>query len=147
MTRVNLARVVAAGLIGTAVMTMLMLVAPLMGIPKMLIGNMLGTILGIGAVAGWAMHGMIGLMLAGIYAAVLVARLPGPAAVRGAIYGFLVFLVAQIVVTPLMGVAVFSGGNVPMIMGSLLGHLVYGALVGAVYGAAAVARPGELSRA
>jgi hypothetical protein len=38
------------------------------------------------------------------------------------------------VVTPVMGGGVFSGGNIPMIMGSLMGHLIYGAIVGAIYG-------------
>ena len=94
---------------------------------------MLGAFLGIGAALGWAMHGMIGLALAVGYALVFADRLPGPAAGRGAIYGFLVFLLAQLAVTPMMGGGVFSGGNIPMIMGSLLGHLVYGAVVGAVY--------------
>jgi len=48
-------------------------------------------------------------------------------------------LVAQLVVTPMMGGGVFSGGNMAMIVGSLMGHLVYGALVGAVYGGGAKA--------
>ena len=87
MSRLNVGRLVAAGLAGTAAITMLMLAAPLMGFPPMPIGEMLGQFLRIGSAAGWAMHGVIGLMLATIYAAVLAARLPGPPAVRGAIYG------------------------------------------------------------
>jgi hypothetical protein len=114
---------------------MLMLAAPMMGMPKMPIGDMLGSFLGIGSALGWAMHGMIGLVLAGIYAFGFAGRLSGAPALRGAVFGFLVFLLAQVAVTPMMGGGVFSGGNVPMIMGSLLGHLVYGGLVGAVYGA------------
>jgi hypothetical protein len=35
----------------------------------------------------------------------------------------------------MMGMPVFSG-SVPMAMGSLIGHLVFGAVVGSVYGAA-----------
>lgn len=131
----NVGRAILAGALGTAVMTMLMLAAPIMGMPEMPIGEMLGAFLKIGTALGWAMHGVIGLVLAGIYAAVFAGRLPGPAPLRGAIYGFLVFLVAQVVVTPMMGGRVFSGGDVAMIMGSLIGHLVYGATVGTVYGA------------
>jgi uncharacterized membrane protein YagU involved in acid resistance len=129
-------RAILAGAAGTAVMTMLILVTPAMGMPKMPIGEMLGSFLNIGSILGWAMHGVIGLVLAGIYAFAFASRLPGAPAVRGAVYGFLVFLVAQLVVMPMMGAGLFSGGNIPMIMGSLLGHLVYGAVVGAVYGAA-----------
>ena len=127
-------RIMAAGLVGTAAMTMLMLAAPLMGMPKMPIGEMLGSFLGIGSAAGWAMHVVIGLMLATIYAIWFASPLPGKPVFRGALYGFLVFLVAQVVVSPMMGGGVFSGGKVAMIMGSLLGHLVYGGVVGGVYG-------------
>jgi hypothetical protein len=139
MAKLNFQRAVLAGIVGTAAMTMLMLVAPLMGMPKMAIGEMLGSFLHIGSVAGWAMHGVIGLVLATIYAAGFAARLPGGPVLRGAIYGFAVFLVAQLVVTPMMGGGVFSGGQMAAIAGSLMGHLVYGVIVGAVYGAGATA--------
>jgi uncharacterized membrane protein YagU involved in acid resistance len=130
----NVGRSIAAGAAGTAVMTMLMLAAPMMGMPEMPIGQMLGSFLKIGTVLGWVMHGVIGLVLAATYAVVFASRLPGPPAGRGAAYGFLVFLMAQVVVMPMMGAGVFSGGNAAMIMGSLMGHLVYGAVVGAAYG-------------
>jgi uncharacterized membrane protein YagU involved in acid resistance len=129
----NVKRILVAGTAGTAAMTMLMLVAPLMGLPKMAIGEMLGGFLGIGTAAGWVMHFLIGLTLAAIYAGVFASRLPGSAVVRGAIYGVGVFLMAQLVVSPMMGGGVFSGGNVLMIAGSLMGHLVYGGLVGGLY--------------
>ncbi len=80
------------------------------------------------------MHAAIGLVLAVIYGFVLGGRLLGAPALRGAVYGSLVFLVAQLVVMPMMGAGFFSGGAIAMIMGSLLGHLVYGSVVGTVYG-------------
>ena len=134
MAKLNVERGLLAGAVGTAAMTVLMLGAPLMGMPKMLIGEMLGNFLHIGSAAGWAMHVAIGLGLAVIYAAWFTARLPGGPAFSGAAYGFGVFLLAQVVVTPMMGGGVFSGGNIPTIAGSLMGHLVYGALVGLIYG-------------
>lgn len=130
----NPGKAVLAGVAGTIVMTMLMLAAPMMGMPEMPIGEMLGSFLGIGTGAGWVLHFVIGMTLAVIYAAAFATRLPGAPVVRGATYGVLVFFVAQLVVTPMMGGGVFSGGDVPAIMGSLLGHLVYGGIVGAVYG-------------
>jgi hypothetical protein len=54
--------------------------------------------------------------------------------VRGALYGMMVFVLAQLVFTPLVGGGVFSRGDLEMIAGSLLGHLVYGAVVGWIYG-------------
>ena len=134
MSKLNLGRGIAAGAVGTAAITMIMLGAPLMGMPRMAIGDMLGSFLHIGSMAGWATHVVIGLALALVYAGWFATRLPGGPALRGAIYGFGVFLVAQVMVTPMMGGGVFSGGNLSMIAGSLAGHLVYGVLVGLIYG-------------
>jgi uncharacterized membrane protein YagU involved in acid resistance len=125
-------RAVTAGLAGTAAMTVLMLVGPMMGMPEMNIGAMLGAFTGFGTAAGWVMHFVIGSVLAVIYA-MIWSRLPGGPAARGAIFGFLVFLLAQIAVMPMMGAPVFSGGDVMMIMGGLMGHLVYGVIVAVMY--------------
>lgn len=126
-------RAVAAGIIGTAVMTVVGIwVAPLMGMPAMNPADMLAGAMGSGPALGWIAHFMIGVVLAVIYAAV-AARLPGPPVVRGALYGIAPFLVAQIVVMPMMGMPLFSGSAV-MALGSLIGHLVYGGVVGVVYG-------------
>lgn len=136
----NTGRSVLAGLAGTTVMTGLMLAGPKMGMPEMDLGAMLGNFLRIGAGAGWVTHFVIGTVLAVIYAAFFASRLPGATPVRGALYGLIVFFVAQLVAMPVMGGAVFSGGNLAMIVGSLLGHLIYGAVVGAIYGV-----PGEVA--
>ena len=137
----NLKRAVAAGLVGTAVMTCLMLVAPVVGLPRLAIGQLLSTLLAvsiaflpIGPAAGWALHVAFGVLLAIIYAAAFAGRLPGRPLARGALYGVLVFVLAQLTFMPLVGAGVFSRGDVPMILGSLLGHLVYGSLVGIIYG-------------
>jgi uncharacterized membrane protein YagU involved in acid resistance len=81
---------------------------------------------------GWMAHLMIGTVLALIYA-VAAPALPGAPVVRGALYGIAPFLMAQIIVIPMMGMPLFSG-SVVMAMGSLVGHLVYGGIVGGVYG-------------
>ncbi len=134
-------RVLLGGVAGTAAMTMLMLAAPLMGMPKMPMGEMLGSFLHVGTAAGWTMHVMIGVILAVIYAAVFAARLWGSAAVRGALFGVAVFFLAQLVVMPMMGGGIFSGGDMLMIAGSLMGHIVYGAIVGAISGVREVREP------
>jgi uncharacterized membrane protein YagU involved in acid resistance len=139
-------RAVAAGIAGTAVMTVLLLWAPLVGLPKLAIGELLSTslavsvvVLRVGPVGGWIIHGLVGIALALVYAEIFAARLPGPPAVRGALYGLLVFLLAQLVFMPAVGGGVFSRGDPGMLVGSFLGHLVYGALVGAIYGEPRVA--------
>ena len=129
---INLKRAVLAGLAGTTVMTGLMLAAPMMGMPRMNIGEMLGSMMGGFTALGWAAHFMIGTALAMAYAAFFSERLPGPAVVRGMLFGLAPWLLAQLVVMPMMGAGLFSG-SLAAAAGSLMGHLVYGAVVGAVY--------------
>lgn len=126
-------RAILGGIIGTAVMTVVGLwIAPLMGMPPMNPAEMLAGAMGGNMVLGWIGHFAIGTILALIYA-VVAPWLPGPPTARGALYGIAPFLVAQIMVMPMMGMPVFSG-SVAMAMGSLIGHLIYGGIVGAVYG-------------
>lgn len=135
---IDVVRAVVAGVVGTAVMTVVGLwVAPLMGMPAMNPAQMLAGAMGGSLVLGWGGHFMIGTILAVIYAAV-AHTLPGPPVVRGALYGIAPFLLAQIAVMPMMGMPLFSGSAV-MAMGSLVGHLTYGGVVGAIYGPVASA--------
>jgi uncharacterized membrane protein YagU involved in acid resistance len=131
--KINIGKAVTAGIIGTLIMTAVgVWMAPMMGIPRMNPADMLAQQMGGNLALGWAGHLMIGTILALIYAAV-ASRLPGPFAVRGALFSLAPFLVAQLMLMPMMGMGVFSG-SVAMAMGSLIGHLIYGAIVGSVYG-------------
>ena len=130
---INFPRAVIGGLIGTAVMTLVgLFVAPVMGLPPMNPADMLAGAMGGNLVLGWAGHLMIGVVLALGYA-VVASVLPGPGFARGAIYSVAPFLMAQILVMPMMGMPLFSG-SAAMAMGSLVGHIVYGAVLGGVYG-------------
>jgi uncharacterized membrane protein YagU involved in acid resistance len=139
------ARAVAAGMVGTAAMTALLLIEPSVGLPKIAMGQVVSTSLGlasasltIGPVIGWVLHFLVGIVLAVVYAAFLSSRLPGSTLVRGLLYGTLIFLVAQIVFIPLAGMGLFSRGEPELLVGSLLGHLVYGGLTSWIYGHATV---------
>jgi len=126
-------RAIAAGLIGTLVMTAVGLwMAPLMGLPPMNPANLLAGAMGGNLLLGWAGHLMIGIVLGLIYA-VVEPWLRGPPPVRGAIYALAPWLVAMVAMMPMMGMPAFGGAAGPAI-GSLVGHLVYGAIVGAIYG-------------
>ncbi len=137
----NAARAAVAGLVATGVMTALLLVEPSVGLPKIAIGQILSSSLGLasarlagGAALGWAIHFAIGMALALVYAAIFHSRLPGTPLARGLFYGVLVFIAAQLVFMPLVGGGVFSRGDGQLLAGSLLGHLVYGGLTGWIYG-------------
>lgn len=137
----NYQRAAASGVIATAAMTALLLVEPSVGLPRIAIGQILSTSLGStsahlpnGPAVGWLIDFLVGLVLAVIYAAFIVKVLPGNAIVRGLLFGTIVFLLAQVTFMPLTGGGVFSNGDWELLAGSLLGHLVYGGLVGWIYG-------------
>jgi uncharacterized membrane protein YagU involved in acid resistance len=131
---VNWGRAIVAGIAGTLVMTFVgLFVAPMMGMPKMNPADMLAMQMGGSVVVGWVGHLMIGSVLAVGYAVVQKA-LPGAPVVRGAIYSLAPWALAMLAVMPMMGMPIF-GGAAAMALGSLIGHLVYGAVVGGIYGA------------
>ena len=137
----NTRRAVVAGLVATVAVTTLWLVEPYLGLPKLAVGSMLSSPLAtvtayvqISPAVGWTIHIIVGIALALVYAAWLVDRLPGSSLIRGMLYGVGVFMVAQFTFMPLVGAGIFSRGDIPLLIGSLGGHIVYGGLVGLIYG-------------
>lgn len=137
-THPTFARAMFGGAVATAAMTAMMyFVAPMMGL-NMDIAAMLGSMLGGSWAAGMMMHVLIGTVIfPAIYVYALYARLPGSAAIKGTIWGVALWLVAQLVVMPMMGAGVFSSamGGMMAVMGSLVGHILYGSLLGVIAGA------------
>jgi uncharacterized membrane protein YagU involved in acid resistance len=134
-------RAFVGGILGTIAMTVVGVYgAPMMGIDPMNPAVMLAGAMGGNMLLGWVGHFMIGAALAVIYGAVAVSALPGPAFAKGAIYSLAPWLLAQLAVMPMMGMPVFSGSAM-MAMGSLIGHLAYGAVLGVVYGEAEEVAP------
>ena len=129
------ARAALGGFVGTLVMTAMMyMVAPMMGL-HMDIAAMLGSMLGGSWIAGMVMHFVNGsVIFPAIYAYVLYAHLPGSPAIRGTIWGLVLWLVAQTLVMPMMGAGLFSSamGGAMAAMGSLIGHVLYGSLLGVI---------------
>ena len=123
---------VVGGIIGTAVMTMVMFVTPLMGMPKMNPAAMLSAIMGMPIVIGWIMHFMIGVVFGIGYVFVFEkwVRKINSRLLKGAIFGFAVFIFAQVmmaVMGAIMGGMPSPEGNMLLIMmGSIIGHVVYG---------------------
>ena len=137
----NARRAAVAGVLGTLAMTMLFFLEPLVGQPTMAEGGILSTVMSatvahlpVGVLGGWVVHFAVGISLALVYAAIARGRLKGAPVVRGMLYGAVVFLFAQLVVMPLVGGGIFSNGDTGRLLGSLAGHLLYGAVVGVVVG-------------
>lgn len=139
----NVARSMVGGFAGTLVMTgMMYMVAPMMGL-NMDIAQMLGSMLGNNWWAGMMMHFVNGTVIFPlIYAYVLYQWLPGGPAMKGTAWGAILWLLSQTVVMPMMGGGFFSMamGGMMAAMGSLIGHLLYGSILGAIAGASEATR-------
>ena len=129
-----------AGFVATIAMTAFTYMAPLMGfemnIPKMLAGTM-----GASIIVGWMAHFMVGLILAINYGAIFLSITKRVSDFKtGALFGILPWLFAQLMMMPMMSVmnggsftsGLFSG-SIMLAMASLVGHLIYGAILGAMY--------------
>ncbi len=130
--KTKISQAIIGGLVGTAAMTMVMFIAPMMGMPKMSPPAMLSMMMGLPLTIGWVFHFMIGIIFTLLYVLLLlpVLRKISSKVPKGIIFGFAAFIVAQIAI-PVMG-TMFGGtpspeGNMILIaMGSIIGHLIFG---------------------
>ena len=146
----NIIGAIVAGLVGTIIISMIMLMAPKMGMPKMAIWEMLGAMFSPeGNVAlGWVMHLMMGAIFGIIYAALWAAGIGSVSVVSGLIFGVVHWLVAGLMMggMPMMhagikagavsapGVFMLKNGGMMGFMGGLMGHAIFGVVVALVYG-------------
>jgi hypothetical protein len=104
--------------------------------PEMNVGKMLSGFMGVPTYVGWAGHFMIGVVLAIGYGVIFEPRLNNAPVVRGILYALIPWMISQVMVNPMMGAGLFAS-NTPapflMVMGSLLGHVAYGAILGLAY--------------
>jgi hypothetical protein len=126
------------GLAGTVAITLMMnFVDPLITGRSMDIPRMLGTLLGNphGA-GGLILHLFNGVILFPLGFAFISARLPGPAIVKGLLWGTILWALAQVLIVPRLGSGFFgdTAGGPLAVLSSLAGHLVYGGLQGLIGG-------------
>jgi uncharacterized membrane protein YagU involved in acid resistance len=128
-------KAVLGGIVATAVMTMIIFMAPLMGIPKMNPAEMLAGKLGGEIIIGWVMHFMIGVIFALVYVFLFseLIRKINSKVLKGALFGLSVFVFAQIMMVLMNFV---TGGNESpagnmflILLGSVMGHINYGIVV------------------
>jgi len=133
-------RALLGGFAGTVAMTTMMYsVAPMMGV-QMDIAAMLGSMLGGSWAAGLMMHFVNGTVIFPlVFVFALYRLLPGSPAIKGTLWGLALWLMAQAIVMPMMGAGLFSSqmGGAMAAMGSLVGHVIYGSLLGVIAGSPA----------
>ena len=124
-----------AGLVGTIVLSILMVMKTKMGLmPELDIIAMLSSKMGGNPMMGWIGHFMIGIVGYGIAFTVLKDKLPGSYLIKGIIVGVLGWLMMMIVVMPMMGAGLFAmnmGMMAPVM--TLVLHIIFGATLGLTY--------------
>lgn len=129
----KIAQTIISGMVATAVMTGVVLMAPYMGLPKMNPAEMLSGMMGVPIIAGYLMHFMIGIIFAAAFVYLFNPKVHiENNLLKGGFFGLSVFLFAQMmmfVMGKLMPMPVMEGNMMPMMIGSLIGHLVYGIVV------------------
>lgn len=139
----NVSKGILAGFIATIVLSVLMVLKSVMGMMpqvnaiKMLTGMGHG-MMGMPAtpVVGWVIHFIIGTIVWGILFALLIKAIPGGSAtVKGLVFGTAAWVLMMVIPMPMAGAGLFGlklGIGAPI--ATLILHLVYGAVLGAVYG-------------
>ena len=137
-----------SGIVGTIGISVVMAVAPLMGMPKMDIVGLLSTMFGKpNRVLGWMMHMMMGVVFALIYAFLWSVGIGSPSWLFGLIFGAVHWLIVGMIMAmiPLMHAGIKSGdveppglwmtnqGGMMAFLGGLMGHMIFGLIVALVY--------------
>jgi uncharacterized membrane protein YagU involved in acid resistance len=126
------------GIAATIVMTLMaMFVAPMMTGMPMDIAAMIAGMMGAGYAIGMVIHLMMGIVIFPLlYVFVVYERLPGSPLVRGLIWGVLLWVVAIVVVMPMAGAGFLMAniGGMMAVVASLIAHLFYGGILGAIAG-------------
>lgn len=136
----NIIKAILGGIAGTLMMSLMMrFAAPMMVGQPMDIAAMLGNMMDNNYVMGMAVHIMFGVLLFPLVYAVLLFRfLPGAPLVKGLLFGSILWLIAETMVMPMAGAGFFMSeiGGMKAVMAALMGHLVYGGLLGVITGRA-----------
>jgi hypothetical protein len=147
----NILNAVIAGLTASLVFSIVLAMAPKMGMPKMDIVSLLGSMFSPkpNQALGWMMHLMMGVIFALIYAFLWSSGISAATWVGGLIFGTGQWLVVGMVMgmIPMMHIGIKSGavqapgvwmtnnGGPMAFMGGLVGHMIFGIVIALVYAA------------
>lgn len=129
-----------AGLIGTVGMTILMFIAPMMGLPKMDIISMLGTMFttnkSAATIIGVVIHFMMGAVFGIIYALLWSFGIGTSTwlwgLIFGAVHGLMVAFMMPLVAKMHPREPEMAGGAM-QVFGLVMGHMVFGLIVALTY--------------
>ena len=130
-------RGISAGFAATMVLSVIMIAKSMMGLmPELNVIEMLSTTMKSAPAMAWLAHFMIGVLAWGGGFVLLSRALPGKTNLaKGISFGIAAWVVMMIVVMPMTGAGYFGlniGMRAPAM--TLMLHLIYGAVLGFVYG-------------
>ena len=132
----NIGKGILGGLVGTAVMSALMLMKSAMGLmPELDVIQMLSGMMGVSAGIAWVIHFMIGAIWGVLFALSYRVIPGGSSVVKGMLFGVGAWLMMMIMVMPMAGAGFFGmkmGMMAPVM--TLMLHIIFGAVMGMVYG-------------
>ncbi len=131
----NLVRALIGGFVGTVIFTIMgkFLAPHVIGQP-MDVAALIAPMLGGSHLVGVIAHFVVGTVVFPIaYLVAGATRLPGPPWLRGVLFLIPIYLIAMIVVMPILGQGLFFG-DPPKAMVALMGHVAFGLAMGAIIG-------------
>lgn len=132
----KITQTIIAGMIATAAMTVVIFLAPMMGLPKMNPAALLSGMMGVSIFIGYLMHLMIGIVFAATYVYWYNSKAHiNNKVVKGILFGFVVFIFAQVmmlVMGKMFQMPMVEASMMLLMLGSLIGHLMYGIVVAAI---------------
>jgi uncharacterized membrane protein YagU involved in acid resistance len=132
-------KIIFSGLVATGAMSIMMMIAPHIGMAEMNIPLMLSDMTNTHIAVGWLMHFAFGILFALIYARYFNnwLRKIKNNFFRGLIYGVFVFILAEIILPMLMKMMMTSempsednSGMNMFFTSAMVGHLIYGGVLG-----------------
>ena len=91
----KISKSILGGLVGTTLMTLVTMIAPMMGMPKMSAPAMLAGMMDMPLAVGYIMHFMIGIVFAFAYTFLFASQVKiRNIFLKGAVFGFIVFVFA-----------------------------------------------------
>jgi hypothetical protein len=144
----NVFAAIVSGVVGALALSLVMALAPMLGMPRMDTVGMLSTMFGkANKMLGWIMHLMMGAVFALVYGFLWSQGIGAPAVGSAVLFGAVHWFVVGIgmVMVPMMHAGIKSGevaapgawmtnqGGMMAFVGGLLGHIFFALVVGLVY--------------
>ncbi len=130
-------KILIGGLTATLMMSLMMkFAAPMMIEQPMDIAAMLSSMVGEDYEIGLAIHIVLGVLLFPLIYTMLYKYFPGVPLMKGALFGTGLWLLAATMIMPMAGAGFFMSeiGGANAAMAALMGHWVYGVLLGGIAG-------------